>query len=127
MVRAGAGAKIFDKLEPEPKLELDKNGSAPQHCFQASYRLLSRKFSKTVYIIINNKKELIRHRFSIEENNHFIHLLFTLTLYISIFIEALALKVAVAVKLHLTALSPLPDPARHGPGHCQAVAWGGGW
>jgi hypothetical protein len=29
MVRAGAGAGIFDKLEPE--LELDKNGPAPQH------------------------------------------------------------------------------------------------
>jgi hypothetical protein len=32
MVRAGAGAGIFDKLEPEPELEPDKNGPAPQHC-----------------------------------------------------------------------------------------------
>jgi hypothetical protein len=33
LVRAGAGAGIFDKLEPElePELEPDKNGSAPQH------------------------------------------------------------------------------------------------
>jgi hypothetical protein len=30
MVRAEAGARIFDKLEPE--LELHKNGPAPQHC-----------------------------------------------------------------------------------------------
>jgi hypothetical protein len=30
MVRAGAG--IFDKLEPKPELEPDKNGPAPQHC-----------------------------------------------------------------------------------------------
>jgi hypothetical protein len=30
MVRAGAG--IFDKLVPEPELEPDKNGPAPQHC-----------------------------------------------------------------------------------------------
>jgi hypothetical protein len=29
MVRAGAGAGIFDKLEPE--LEPHKNGPAPQH------------------------------------------------------------------------------------------------
>jgi hypothetical protein len=33
MVRAGAGAKIFDKLEPEP--EPHKNKPAPQHCFKA--------------------------------------------------------------------------------------------
>jgi hypothetical protein len=31
IVRAGAGAGIFDKLEPE--LEPDKNGPAPQHRF----------------------------------------------------------------------------------------------
>jgi hypothetical protein len=30
MIRAGAGAGIFDKLEPE--LESVKNGPAPQHC-----------------------------------------------------------------------------------------------
>jgi hypothetical protein len=30
IVRARAGAGIFDKLEPE--LELEKNGLAPQHC-----------------------------------------------------------------------------------------------
>jgi hypothetical protein len=30
-VRAGAGAGIFDKLEPGPELEPDKNGPAPQH------------------------------------------------------------------------------------------------
>jgi hypothetical protein len=30
-VRAGAGAGIFDKLEPE--LEPHKNGPAPQHWF----------------------------------------------------------------------------------------------
>jgi hypothetical protein len=32
MVRAGAGARIFDKLEPEPELDPHKNGPAPQHC-----------------------------------------------------------------------------------------------
>jgi hypothetical protein len=34
IVRAGAGAGIFDKLEPErePELEPDKNGLAPKHC-----------------------------------------------------------------------------------------------
>jgi hypothetical protein len=32
IVRAGAGAGIFDKLEPEPELQLDKIGPAPQHC-----------------------------------------------------------------------------------------------
>jgi hypothetical protein len=26
-----AGAEIFDKLEPEPELEADKNGPAPPH------------------------------------------------------------------------------------------------
>jgi hypothetical protein len=31
IVRAGAGAGIFDK----PDLEPDKNGPAPQHCFFA--------------------------------------------------------------------------------------------
>jgi hypothetical protein len=32
-VRAGTGARIFDKLEPEPEPELepDKNGPPPQH------------------------------------------------------------------------------------------------
>jgi hypothetical protein len=30
IVRAGAGARIFDKLEPEPEQEPDKNGHAPQ-------------------------------------------------------------------------------------------------
>jgi hypothetical protein len=34
MVRVGAGAGIFDKLEPE--LEPDKNGTAPQHCLVSS-------------------------------------------------------------------------------------------
>jgi hypothetical protein len=38
IVRAGAGAGIFYKLEPEQKLEQklepDKNGPAPQHCFR---------------------------------------------------------------------------------------------
>jgi hypothetical protein len=36
MVKTGAGARIFDKLEPEPELEPElephKNGPAPQHC-----------------------------------------------------------------------------------------------
>jgi hypothetical protein len=32
MVRAGAEAGIFDKLEPEPELEPESNGPAPQHC-----------------------------------------------------------------------------------------------
>jgi hypothetical protein len=33
VIRAGdgAGAGIFDKLEPEPELEPVKNGPAPQH------------------------------------------------------------------------------------------------
>jgi hypothetical protein len=31
---AGAGAKTFDKLEPEPELEPDKNGPTPQHWSQ---------------------------------------------------------------------------------------------
>jgi hypothetical protein len=33
MVTAGAGAEIFDKLEPQPELEPDKSGPAPQHWF----------------------------------------------------------------------------------------------
>jgi hypothetical protein len=41
MVRAGAGAGIFDKLEPES--EPDKNGPAPQH-----YNARS-NFGSTVY------------------------------------------------------------------------------
>jgi hypothetical protein len=31
IVRAGAGAGISHKLEPEPELETDKTGLAPQH------------------------------------------------------------------------------------------------
>jgi hypothetical protein len=31
-LKAGAGAEIFDKLEPEPESEPHKNGPAPQHC-----------------------------------------------------------------------------------------------
>jgi hypothetical protein len=31
MVRAGAEAGIFYKLEPKPEQEPDKNGPAPQH------------------------------------------------------------------------------------------------
>jgi hypothetical protein len=31
IIRAGAEEGIFDKLEPEPELEQDKNGPAPKH------------------------------------------------------------------------------------------------
>jgi hypothetical protein len=31
LLLAGAGAGIFDMLDPEPELEPDKNGPAPQH------------------------------------------------------------------------------------------------
>jgi hypothetical protein len=36
MVQAGAGAGIFDKVEPEPH----KNGPAPQHCSGVPVRML---------------------------------------------------------------------------------------
>jgi hypothetical protein len=35
MVGAGAGAEIFDKLEPE--LEPHKNGPALQHCYEGQF------------------------------------------------------------------------------------------
>jgi hypothetical protein len=38
IVRAGAGAAIFDKLEQEP--EPDKNGPAPQHWFKLLMHLI---------------------------------------------------------------------------------------
>jgi hypothetical protein len=40
IVRAGAGEGIFDKLEPEPELEPDKNAPAPQHWFNYRNQLL---------------------------------------------------------------------------------------
>jgi hypothetical protein len=47
-VRAGDGAGIFDKLEPE--LEPDKNGPAPQHWFKYQCFFIS-TFSITISII----------------------------------------------------------------------------
>jgi hypothetical protein len=41
IVRAGAGAGIFDKLEPE--LEPEKNGPAPQHWFKGTFSLKLKK------------------------------------------------------------------------------------
>jgi hypothetical protein len=43
IVRAGAGAGIFDKLKPEPELEPDKNGPAPQHCLKGLSILKNQK------------------------------------------------------------------------------------
>jgi hypothetical protein len=47
-VRAGAGvgAGIFDKLEPEPELEPDKNELAPQHYFYNKVDLVVKKNRK---------------------------------------------------------------------------------
>jgi hypothetical protein len=45
MVRAGVGAGIFDKLEPE--LEPEKNGPAPQHCFRHHPKFKSYEFKIT--------------------------------------------------------------------------------
>jgi hypothetical protein len=41
MVRAGAGAGIFDKLEPESEPEPHENGPAPQHCASGRIRILT--------------------------------------------------------------------------------------
>jgi hypothetical protein len=38
IVRAGAGAGIFEKLDPELELEPDKHEPASQHCFYWNLR-----------------------------------------------------------------------------------------
>jgi hypothetical protein len=45
MVGSGAGAKIFDNLEPEPELELEphKNWPALQHCKERYYTIIRKE------------------------------------------------------------------------------------
>jgi hypothetical protein len=54
MVRAGAGAGIFDKLELEPELEPHKNGPAPQHWLWMRVR----KDSKLIFVCLPNSDKI---------------------------------------------------------------------
>jgi hypothetical protein len=62
IVLAGAGARIFEKLEPEPH----KNGPAPQHCLETANKYMFCLFFVPVPlgivpVPVTIKKDLIKY------------------------------------------------------------------